>query len=157
MERWSSLALMYRPPYYMPAPAPQASAANAGYYNMHHRAVMSFPRIDITHDKQMNRAGMYQAAAPYGNGQHVVPPNNGGWASAGHHAGRSRETLELFPLRPTFALPDDKARGAASPTPSAAAGSFSGWESESMAERPNSNAEAPMPFYDFFGMQSVGR
>jgi hypothetical protein len=151
---------MYRPPYYMLAPAPQASAANAGYYNMqhaHHRAVMTFPRMDISHDRQMNPAGMYQAAASYGNVQHVVPPTNGGGASAGHHAGRSRETLELFPLRPTFALPDDKARGAASPTRSAASGSFSGWESESMAERPNSNAEAPMPFYDFFGMQSAGR
>jgi hypothetical protein len=146
MEWCSFLAVMYNMGHYYYVSAPQASTGNAGYYY-------------ITQDKQMNLIGVYQVVAPYyGNLQHVVhPANGGGRASVDHPAGRcSRETLELFPLRPTFALPDSKSRAAASPPPSAASTSFSGGESESLAENSNSNAEA-LPFHDFLGLQSKGR
>ncbi|GJM92606.1 hypothetical protein PR202_ga09091 [Eleusine coracana subsp. coracana] len=164
--------VMHKVPYYMPAPPPQSSSmANAAhYYNLqqqaaaYHKAVV-YPRMGIPHDmQQMNPAIMYQQAAPYGTMSkplHVVTSANGG-ASADHHhaAGRTRETLELFPLHPTFLLPENKSRAASvltsTSTPSTAFASFSGGESTESPGSSNSNAEA-LPFYDFLGLQSAGR
>ncbi|TVU36754.1 hypothetical protein EJB05_18700, partial [Eragrostis curvula] len=139
--------MMHRAPYYM-------AAANAGYYNLqqaHHMAVMN-PRMEMMNPAaaQPPAASMYQAA-PYSTSNpaaHVPPAND---VAAYHHVSRSRETLELFPLQPTFLLPE-KESGASLTTSTSA--SFSG-ESESL-ESSTSNAEA-LPFYDFFGLQSGGR
>ena len=98
--------------------------------------------------------------------QHQQPPSHPGAAAASSAAplhvvhlpaadagGLSRETLQLFPLQPTFLLPD-KGR-AAGTSASTASASFSG-ESESLGS-PDSNGDAPaVPFYDFFGLQSTG-
>ncbi|XP_062181382.1 WUSCHEL-related homeobox 5-like [Phragmites australis] len=142
---------MYRAPCYMPAP--QEPAANAAYYQPQQMAIL-YPRMEIAQDKMVPAAAQApnNATAPL----HMLhfPPADGG---AADHVGPSRQTLQLFPLEPTFALPD-KARGAGSasltPTPLTASASLSG-ESESLGS-PNSNAET-LPFYDFFGIHSGGR
>lgn len=105
---------------------------------------------------------MYHAALPGSSASttplHVLhfPPA----AAASADAGPSRETLQLFPLQPTFLLPADKVRatgGGGASMASTASASFSG-ESEGMEESPDSSGEAlAVPFYDFFGLQSGGR
>uniref|UniRef100_A0A0Q3RLD1 Uncharacterized protein n=3 Tax=Setaria TaxID=4554 RepID=A0A0Q3RLD1_SETIT len=173
-------AVMYRSPFYMPA-APQAPAANALYYHPQHQhqvpASVMYPRMEVAQDKMIPAAAqhnhhhhrhhpaagaMYHAAAAGNNASttpmHVLhfPP------AAAVDAGPSRETLQLFPLQPTFLLPADKGRAAGggasmAPAPSTASASFSG-ESESLEESPDSYSEAlAVPFYDFFGLQSGGR
>ncbi|RCV28066.1 hypothetical protein SEVIR_5G381600v4 [Setaria viridis] len=172
--------VMYRSPFYMPA-APQAPAANALYYHPQHQhqvpASVMYPRMEVAQDKMIPAAAqhnhhhhrhhpaagaMYHAAAAGNNASttpmHVLhfPP------AAAVDAGPSRETLQLFPLQPTFLLPADKGRAAGggasmAPAPSTASASFSG-ESESLEESPDSYSEAlAVPFYDFFGLQSGGR
>ncbi|XP_062205870.1 WUSCHEL-related homeobox 5-like [Phragmites australis] len=156
--------MMYRAPRYMPAP--QASAANAAYYHPQQMTAL-YPRMEIAQDKQMipaaaqPPAAMYQSAAPNSASTplhvlHHFPPATGVDGGAADRVGPNRETLQLFPLQPTFVLPD-KASGAsgasltsATSTPSI---SLSG-ESESL-ESPNSNGET-LPFYDFFGVHSGG-
>ncbi|OEL27005.1 WUSCHEL-related homeobox 2 [Dichanthelium oligosanthes] len=170
--------VMYnRAPFYMAAP--QGPAANAYYHHMQQQqqhqqqtAVM-YPRMEIAQDKmipavaqqhqhQHHQAGaMYQAAA-------APPPNSASstplhvvqhFPAPGADAGPSRrETLQLFPLQPSYLLPDKGLAAAAAGGAhlASASASFSG-ESEGPAS-PDNNDEAPaLPFYDFFGLQSGGR
>uniref|UniRef100_J3L5P0 Homeobox domain-containing protein n=1 Tax=Oryza brachyantha TaxID=4533 RepID=J3L5P0_ORYBR len=151
--------VMYRSPTFMPA------AANAGYYPQQQTPVQYTGMEAPPHDKvsvQPPATSMYQLTAP--GGEHFAPAAARGVGDRAEEAGgrggggAGRETLQLFPLRPTFVLPDHKPRragracAAASLTTPSAPASFSG-ESESSDRRPNS--EAP-PFYDFFGVHSGG-
>ncbi|PUZ54038.1 hypothetical protein GQ55_5G097200 [Panicum hallii var. hallii] len=159
--------VMYRAPFYMAAP--QAPAANAAYYHTVQEQQqpwpVMYPRMAVAQDKMIPAAATqhqqppshpggaaYQAAAAPGNAPlHVVH------LPAADAGGPSRETLQLFPLQPTFLLPDKGRPPTAAGTPaSTASASFSG-ESESPGS-PDSNGDAPaVPFYDFFGLQSGGR
>ncbi|KAF7070916.1 hypothetical protein CFC21_076351 [Triticum aestivum] len=155
-------AMYGQQPSYVTAAAAVAAtqaAANASYYmQTQAQAPMLHPRVEaVAHDKAQTQAQatMYhQAAAPNSAGTQQpralqLPPAAG---THGPPAARSRrpETLNLFPLHPTFAIPE-KPRpagiaGSATPTgPSASgSGSFS-WEPESP------RGDAPLPLYDFFG------
>ncbi|CAO1946530.1 unnamed protein product [Urochloa humidicola] len=159
--------VMYRAPFYMAAP-PQAPAANTLYY--HHPQQQQqmpvpfmYPRMDVGQDKMIpavahhhhHRAGggaMYQQQA-------VGAPNNGSAAAplhALHDASPSRETLQLFPLQPSYLLPD-KGRAGGAAMASTASASFPEESGDSMGSQ-DAGGEAPaLPFYDFFGLHSGGR
>ncbi|KAJ1286156.1 hypothetical protein BS78_03G331000 [Paspalum vaginatum] len=164
----STQHVLFRNPFYMPTP--QAPAANAAAYQRHHQQMaIMYQRMEAAGQgktmvpaaaQQQHPAAMFQQGAAPTNSTtslHVLrfPPANGAPAD---RAGPSRETLQLFPLQPTFVLPDQgraAAAGSASATATASA-SFSE-ESESL-ESPDSNGDAPaQPFYDFLGLQSGGR
>lgn len=160
------VAAVYRQqPCYATAAAATQAAANAPYYLQTQtptQAHMLYPRVEaVAHDKVPTQAPatMYHQAAAPNNAVTQQPRALQFPPAAGTHGppdARSRrpETLNLFPLHPTFAIPE-KTRpagiaGSATPTPTApsASGSFS-WEPES----PRGDA-ASLPLYDFFG---VGR
>ncbi|KAL6614191.1 hypothetical protein ACP70R_036461 [Stipagrostis hirtigluma subsp. patula] len=143
-----AVAVMYRAPCYMPPP--QAPAADAAYYHpQQQQMAFMYPRMEIAQDRMIQAAPhlpRYYSPASFvdGGGAADVRP--------------SRETLQLFPLHPTFVLAD-KARGgngsaSSSLTPTASASASLSEESESLGS-PSSNGEAP-PFYDFFGLHSGG-
>ena len=159
-------AVKYRAPFYMPAP--QAPAASAAYYHtvqeQQQQWPVMYPRMAVAQDKMIPAAApqqhqqppshpgaaVYQSAAAPGNARSAAPLHVVHLPAA-DAGGPSRETLQLFPLQPTFLLPD---KGRAAGT--SASASFSG-ESESSGS-PDSNGDAPaVPFYDFFGLQSGGR
>ncbi|KAL5220941.1 hypothetical protein ABZP36_025654 [Zizania latifolia] len=145
--------VMCRPQSYMAA-APAASENAGSYPQQEIMPVAPYPGMEVSpHDKvispvQPPPTTMYQTA-----------PNRA-HSAAGEDGGPWRETLQLFPLQPTFVLPDDKVcRGGGSAcgavclsTPAPA--SFSA-ESEKSSHIPD--GEAPPPFYDFFGVHSGGR
>ncbi|CAO2182387.1 unnamed protein product [Urochloa humidicola] len=175
--------VMYRAPYYMPAP--QAPGANTLYY--HHpqqQMPLMYPRMEVAQDKMIPAAAQHQHQHQHQRRRHYHPaggamyqaagaPNNASAAATQHalhfpaaaaaDAGPSRETLQLFPLQPSYLLPD-KARaaaaggGAAMAAASTASALLSAEESgESMGSQ-DADGEAPsVPFYDFFGLQSGGR
>uniref|UniRef100_A0A0D9V7M2 Homeobox domain-containing protein n=1 Tax=Leersia perrieri TaxID=77586 RepID=A0A0D9V7M2_9ORYZ len=133
--------VMYRPPSFIPA------AANAGYYPQHQTPVI-YPGMEVSpHDKATVHA-MYLTAPSTTR----LAERDGGRGAL--------ETLQLFPLQPTFVLPADQkppragsacAAAVSLPTPSASSSYSGGSES---SESPNSEA---LPFYDFFGVHSGGR
>ncbi|KAF0919404.1 hypothetical protein E2562_029350 [Oryza meyeriana var. granulata] len=149
--------VMYRPPSFMPA------AANAGNYPQQRTPVLYPPGMELMevspHDKvtvQPPTSSMYLTAP---NSAHFAPAarRGGDRAAEGEGGGggfTGRETLQLFPLQPTFVLPDNKPRraGSACAAVSLTASALYSGESES-SDSPNS--EAP-PFYDFFGVHSGG-
>ncbi|EAZ14102.1 hypothetical protein OsJ_04026 [Oryza sativa Japonica Group] len=138
---------------------------NASYYPQQQTPLL-YPGMEVCpHDKSTAQppatTTMYLQAPP--SSAHLAAAAGRGAAEAEGHGRRGggaggRETLQLFPLQPTFVLPDHKplragsACAAVSPTTPSASASFS-WESES-SDSPSS--EAP-PFYDFFGVHSGGR
>ncbi|RLN23520.1 WUSCHEL-related homeobox 5 [Panicum miliaceum] len=158
--------VMYRAPFYMPAP--QAPAANAAYYHtvqeqqqmlLHHQQQqwpVMYPRMAVARDKMIPAAAPQQPASHPGGTASSAPLHVVHLPAA--DAGPSRETLQLFPLQPTFLLPDKgRASAAAAGTSASTASASFSWESESPGS-PDSNGEAPaVPFYDFFGLQSGGR
>jgi len=159
-------AVMYRNAFYMPAP--QAPPANAAYYYpppQQQVTVMYQYQDKMTaaaaQQQQHYPAAMFQqaAAAPH------FPSANGGSGPA-ERVGPRRETLELFPLQPTFVLRRDKGRAAAAggsasalTSASTATASASVSEESEGLESANCNGEEEpaLPFYDFFGLQSGGR
>jgi len=159
-------AVMYRNAFYMPAP--QAPHANAAYYYpppQQQVTVMYQYQDKMTaaaaQQQQHYPAAMFQqaAAAPH------FPSANGGSGPA-ERVGPRRETLELFPLQPTFVLRRDKGRAAADGSSASALTSAStatasasvSEESEGLESGNCNGEEAPaLPFYDFFGLQCGGR
>ncbi|BAB93218.1 putative WOX2 protein [Oryza sativa Japonica Group] len=152
--------VMFRTPSFMPV-----ATNNASYYPQQQTPLL-YPGMEVCpHDKSTAQppatTTMYLQAPP--SSAHLAAAAGRGAAEAEGHGRRGggaggRETLQLFPLQPTFVLPDHKplragsACAAVSPTTPSASASFS-WESES-SDSPSS--EAP-PFYDFFGVHSGGR
>ncbi|KAG8078441.1 hypothetical protein GUJ93_ZPchr0007g4569 [Zizania palustris] len=154
---------MCRPRSYMAAAASETEK-NGGYYPQQEIMPVLYPGLEVSpHDKAISPVQpppttMYQTAP---NGAHYAETGRGGGHSAGgEDGGPWRETLQLFPLQPTFVVPDDKAcRGGgracgtvslSSPAPA----SFSAeWDESSDIP----DGEAPPPFYDFFGIHSGGR
>ncbi|KAF7063926.1 hypothetical protein CFC21_070389 [Triticum aestivum] len=160
-------AMHRQQPSYVTAAAAVAAtqaAANASHYmQTQTQTPMLYPGVEaVAHDKVQTQAPatMYHQAPAQNNAGTQQPRALQLPPAAGTHgppAARSRrpETLNLFPLHPTFAIPQ-KTRpagiaGSATPTatvPSASgSGSFS-WEPESP------RGDASLPLYDFFG---VGR
>lgn len=165
-------AVMYRNAFYMP----QAPPANAAYYYPQQQQVTvmyQYPRMELGQDKMMmttaaaqqeHPAAMFQQSAAAAS--HFPSANANGGAGPAERVGPSRETLELFPLQPTFVLRRDKGRAAAagssaslSLTSASTASASVSEESEGLeSAKCNGGEEAPaLPFYDFFGLQSGGR
>jgi len=165
-------AVMYRAsPFYMPPP--QAPPAGAAYYHtvqeQQQQWPVIYPRMAVAQDKMIPAAApqqhqqppshpgaaVYQSAAAPGNARSAAPLHVVHLPAA-DAGGPSRETLQLFPLQPTFLLPD-KGR-AAGTSASTASASFSEKSESPGSLDSNGNGDAPaVPFYDFFGLQSGGR
>ncbi|XP_066310180.1 WUSCHEL-related homeobox 5-like [Miscanthus floridulus] len=163
--------VMYRNAFYMPAP--QALPANAPYYypapQQQVTVMYQYPRMEICQDKTMATAAAQQHPAAMFQQQAAAAPHvhsaNGG-AGPAERVGPRRETLELFPLQPTFVLRRDKGRAAAAGSSASALTSAStatasasvSEESEGLESGNCNGEEAPaLPFYDFFGLQCGGR
>ncbi|CAO1944476.1 unnamed protein product [Urochloa humidicola] len=163
--------VMYRAPFYMAAP-PHAPAANNLYYHPQQQqmpAPFMYPRMDVAQDKMIPATshhhhhrsaagGMYHQQAAAGapnNGSACAPLQALHFPAAAADAGPSRETLQLFPLQPSYLLPADKGRGGGGAAMASA--SFSEESGESMASQDASGEALAVPFYDFFGLHSGGR
>ncbi|CAL4960534.1 unnamed protein product [Urochloa decumbens] len=170
--------VMYRAPFYMAAPPQAAPGANTLYYHPQQQQQMPpvpfmYPRMDIAQDKMIPAAAqqqqhhhrrrhhqraaggaMYQqAAGAPSNASAAAPLHALHFPAAAADAGPSRETLQLFPLQPSYLLPD-KGRAAAMASASA---SFSEESGESMWGQDADGEARAVPFYDFFGLHSGGR
>lgn len=168
MDHHTFHAVIYRNPFYVPGP--QAPPANAAYYypqpqqqqQQQQVSVMyQYPRMEVAgQDKMMSRAAAQQQQQHNGAGQEP--------GRAGHP---SRETLQLFPLQPTFVLRHDKGRVAngsnnndsltstSTATATATASASISEDSDGLESGSSGKGveEAPaLPFYDFFGLQSSG-
>jgi hypothetical protein len=183
-------AVMYMNPFYMTVPQLPPANAAAYYYPQQQQqqqqvTVMyqQYPtRMEVGQDKTTTppAATFQQAAAPRGAASTTTPPqvlhspsppaiNNGARGPADQRVGRpSRdrdlETLQLFPLQPTFAqLRRDKGNAAAGSSASsltstavAASASVVSEDAENLESAESNGGEAPaLPFYDFFGLQSA--
>lgn len=168
MDHHTFHAVIYRNPFYVAAP--QAPPANAAYYypqpqqqqQQQVTVMYQYPRMEVAgQDKMMTRAAAQQQQQHNGAGQQP--------GRAGHP---SRETLQLFPLQPTFVLRHDKGRAAngsnndsltststATATATATASASISEDSDGLESGSSGKGveEAPaLPFYDFFGLQSSG-
>ncbi|KAL6853698.1 hypothetical protein ACP4OV_019727 [Aristida adscensionis] len=150
------VAVMFRPPCYMPPP--QAAAANAAYYHspapQQEQTTGMYPRQEVAQGRMIRAVAVPPLTTYQQAPQHFSPASGGGAAAAGGPAdgGPRRQTLQLFPLQPTFVLPG-KARGSSTSLVSTSPASAS-WETESHGSR-SSNGEA-LPYYDFMGVHSGG-
>nr|CAB3474769.1 unnamed protein product [Digitaria exilis] len=160
--------VMYRPQFYMPAPQGHPANNPAYYHHLQQQQMPAmYPRMEVTSmisaavQQHQHPGGamyhQYQATAP-GNAS-STPLDVDELPSPAAAAGPTRQTLQLFPMQPTFLLPSDHkgfaAAAAVSPA-SMASASFS--EESEGSGSPESDVEAPaLPYYDFFGLQSGGR
>ncbi|KAM0923208.1 hypothetical protein ACQ4PT_005672 [Festuca glaucescens] len=137
-------------------------AAHAAYYSQPQQPRMDMPRDNLPAQQAPPGAVYYQHPAGTNAGTqqqrrvlHSSPATTGGHTAANGRPVQP-QTLNLFPLHPTFAHREKKkARrpGTASSAMPSASASFS-WESESSESH---NGESSVPFFDFFSLGSGGR
>ncbi|KAF8768505.1 hypothetical protein HU200_007558 [Digitaria exilis] len=113
-------------------------------------------QYDLCRGAAGSRTISYQATAP-GNAS-STPLDVDELPSRQQAAGPTRQTLQLFPMQPTFLLPSDKGFAAAPAAVSPASMASASFSEESEGSgSPDSDVEAPaLPYYDFFGLQSGG-
>jgi hypothetical protein len=137
------------------------AAAHAAYYSQPQQPRMDMPRDNVPAQQAPAGAVYYQhpAGANAGIQQQRRVLHSSPATTGGHTAVNARpvqpQTLNLFPLHPTFAYREKKkARrpGTASSAMPSASASFS-WESESSESH---NGESSVPFFDFFSLGSGG-
>jgi hypothetical protein len=137
------------------------AAAHAAYYSQPQQPRMDMPRDNVPAQQAPAGAVYYQhpAGANASIQQQRRVLHSSPATTGGHTAANARpvqpQTLNLFPLHPTFAYREKKARrpGTASSAMPSASASFS-WESESSESH---NGESSVPFFDFFSLGSGGR
>jgi hypothetical protein len=137
------------------------AAAHAAYYSQPQQPRMDMPRDNVPAQQAPAGAVYYQhpAGANASIQQQRRVLHSSPATTGGHTAANARpvqpQTLNLFPLHPTFAYREKKkARrpGTASSAMPSASASFS-WESESSESH---NGESSVPFFDFFSLGSGG-
>ncbi|CAL4946647.1 unnamed protein product [Urochloa decumbens] len=159
--------VMYRAPIYM-APPPQAPAANPLYYHPQQQQQQQmpvpfmYPRMDIVAQDKLIPGATQHRYHPAGGGamyQAAGAPSNAAplHFPAAANAGPSRETLQLFPLQPSYLLPDKGRAAAGGGVAAMATASFSEESGESIGSQDADGEARAVPFYDFFGLHSGGR